>query len=242
MKRKAPRRALAMTVETLFEAAASSGAPGEATNEDVLLVSGHVYGVFDGGRSGAIASEVFGERTRAPLAELCQEANRRIGAARAQGGAQTGSAAAVVRMAKDTFEWVMVGRSQVVVVRADGSFERLAPEDAHVLSGEPSAEAFMRAGERKLAGVRHLLLFTDGLLASGADEAMEDLVRRFLDGGLGAVRQAANEADVAAVAISLLPPNPVARKRISMYPRRILTGGAKRSSGVPSRRRRSRFP
>ncbi|MDI1446096.1 protein phosphatase 2C domain-containing protein [Polyangium sp. 6x1] len=238
MKRKAPRKALAMTVETLVTAGASSSAP----NEDVLLVSGHVYGVFDGGRSGAIASEVFGDRTRAPLAELCQEANRRIGEARAQDGAQAGSAAAVVRVAKDTFEWVMVGRSRVVVVRADGSFERLAPEDEHVLSGEPSAEAFVRAGEHKLAGVRHLLLFTDGLAASGADEAMEGLVGRFLDGGLTAARQGAQEADVAAVAISFLPPNPVARKRISKVPRRILTGGAKRSSGVPSRRRRSRFP
>ncbi|MDC3953289.1 protein phosphatase 2C domain-containing protein [Polyangium jinanense] len=242
MKRKAPRKALAMTVETLFEAA-SSKSHGEVTpNEDVLLVSGHVYGVFDGARSGVIASEVFGERTSAPLAELCQEANRRIGEARAQGGSQTGSAAAVVRVAKDAFEWVMVGRSQVVVVRADGSFERLAPEDEHVLSGELSAEAHVRAGVRKLAGVRHLLLFTDGLLASSADEAMEGLVSRFLDGGLTAVRHGANEADVAAVAISFLPPNPVARKRISLYPRRIITAGSKRSSGVPSRRRRSRFP
>ncbi|MDI1482316.1 protein phosphatase 2C domain-containing protein [Polyangium sp. y55x31] len=242
MKRKAPRKALAMTVETLFEAA-SSKTPGDTTpNEDVLLVSGHVYGVFDGGPSGTIASEVFGDRTRASLAELCQEANRRIGEARAQGGAHTGTAAAVVRVAKDAFEWLMVGRSQVVVVRADGSFERLAPEDEHVLSGEPSAEAYVRAGTRKLAGVRHLLLFTDGLFASGADEAMESLVHRFLDGGLVAARQGANEVDVAAVAISFLPPNPVARKRISKVPRRILTGGPKRSSGVPSRRRRSRFP
>ncbi|MDI3285036.1 hypothetical protein [Polyangium sp. 15x6] len=242
MKRKAPRKALAMTVETLFEAAPPRAYGDTTPNEDVLLVSGHVYGVFDGGLAGTIASEVFGERTRAPLAELCQEANRRIGEARARGGAQTGSAAAVVRVAKDAFEWLMAGRSQVVVVRADGSFERLAPEDEHVLSGDPSAEAHVRAGVRKLAGVRHLLLFTDGLLASGADEAMVGLVSRFLDGGLTAARHGATEVDVAAVAISFLPPNPAARKRISLYPRRILTGGAKRSSGAPSRRRRSRFP
>ncbi|MRG97440.1 protein phosphatase 2C domain-containing protein [Polyangium spumosum] len=234
MTRKPPRRALAMTVETLHEALAS--------NEDVLLVSGHVYGVFDGGRSATIASEVFGERTLASLLELCQEANRRIGEARAEGGALAGSAAAVVRVAKDSFEWVMVGKSQVVVVRADGSFERLAPEDEHVLSGEPSAEAHVRAGERKLAGVRHLLLFTDGLLSPGGAEAVEGLVSRFLGGGLTEARQGAEGADVAAVAISFLPPNPAVRKRISKVPRRVVAGGPKRSSGVPSRRRRSRFP
>ena len=226
-----------MTVETLLEAGDTS------PNEDVLLVSGHVYGVFDGGPSGNIASEVFGERTMAPLSELCQEANRRIGEARAGGAAEAGSAAAVVRVARDSFEWLMVGRSQVVVVRADGSCERLAPEDEHVLSGEPSASGHVRAGERKLGGVRHVLLFTDGLLAEGAAEAVEGLVSRFLDGGLVAVREVAKEADVAAVAISFLPPNSVMRKRVSKVPPRRIVTGAKRSSGVPSRRpRRSRFP
>lgn len=237
-----------MTVETLVEAG-SSGARGNQDareNQDVLLVSGHTYGVFDGGRSGTIASEVFGERTSAPLIELCQEANRRIGEAREQGGSEGGSAAAVVRVERDGFEWVTVGKSQIVLVRADGSFERLAPEDEHVLDGQPAAEVHVRAGEIKLAGVRHLLLFTDGLLSPRHEsmdmpEAMDGLVSRFLDGGLVAAREAlALRDDVAAVAISFLPPNPVLRKRVSRVPRRVATDRAKRSSGVPSRRRRSK--
>jgi len=231
MKRKPPRKHLVTKVETLLEAGLS-GADGEG-----LLESGHVYGVFDAGESGAIAKEVFGDRTRAPLVELCLEANRRIGEAKAA----RGTTATVVRLEAETFEWVAIGRAELVVVRADGSFEQLATAEARALDGSPDVEAHVRAGKRVLAGVRQILVFTAGLLAPGSE--LGELVDHCLDGGLSEAFAALGEqperAGVAAVAISFLPPNPVTlRKRAPRSVRKLLA--AKRSSGVPSRRRRGR--
>ncbi|UQA62682.1 protein phosphatase 2C domain-containing protein [Polyangium aurulentum] len=248
-----------MKVETLLEP--RSG--GEC--EDALVVSRHVYGVFDGvtaapspnggGRTGGalaadIASSVFGERTNAPLAELVEEANRRIAQAMEQHGLDPskqeprwGTTAAVVRLGRDAFEWALVGDSVIIVVYADGSatpVRERADGRQGILDGQPAALGHLCSGRSALAGVRHILLATDGLLvpeSHGAASVDHDLVvQRFLDGGLPAARLDTKD-DVAAIAISFPPPAQPPKRLWSPRLLRRAVGG-KRSSGVPSRRRR----
>jgi hypothetical protein len=247
-------------VETLLEA----GAGGEG--DDTLLVSRRVYGVFDAvtaapiasgvGRTGGafaadIARTVIGEKTNAPLVELVEEANRRIGQVMEQHGVDPnkpeqrwGTTAAVVRVERDTFEWALVGDSLIIVVYADGSATPVRPlphEACGVLDGHPAALGHLKSGRSALAGVRHILLATCGLLAPAHEpEARIDLdsvVRRFLDGGLSAARSEAKD-DVTAIAISFPPPaQPPKWLRGPKLARRVV-GMGRRSSGVPSRRRR----
>jgi hypothetical protein len=246
-------------VETLLEARAGGGC------EDALLVSRRVYGVFDGvtraplsdgaGRTGGalaadIASSVFGERTNAPLVELVEEANRRIARAMEQHGVdprehepRSGTTAAVVRLGRDAFEWALVGDSVIIVVYADGSatpVRERADGPRGVLDGQPAALGHLHSGRSALAGVRHILLATDGLLVPEHNPAAptdHDLVvRRFIDGGLPAARLDTKD-DVAAIALSFTPPAQLPnRPRGSKLLRRVV-GSGKRSSGVPSRRR-----
>ncbi len=246
-----------MKVETLLEASLGR------TCEDALLVSRRVYGVFDAvtaapspisaGRTGGavaadIARSVFGERTNAPLAELVEEANRRIAQAMEQHGIdprqpeqRAGTTAAVVRFARDTFEWALVGDSVIIVVYADGSATPVRPppqEPGGLLDGQPAALVHMRSGRSALAGVRHILLTTE----KRAPLALDAVVQRFLDGGLPATRVEEEEEkkadDVAAIAISFPPPaQPVRRSRGPKSIRRVVASG-RRSSGVPSRRKR----
>jgi hypothetical protein len=61
-----------------------------------------------------------------------------------------------------------------------------------VLNGEPAAREFIVQGSEPLARVRHVLLFTDGLLVPRADPDGEDdlapIVARFLEGGLAGAK------------------------------------------------------
>jgi serine/threonine protein phosphatase PrpC len=309
-----------MKVDTLTETGSSG------INEDVLLVGRRVFGVFDGvtslspfrdpeGRTGGmiaatIASGVFGERTNAPLAELCEEANRRIAQAMANLGVDArrveerwGTTAAVVRVGVTSFEWVLVGDSAILVVFADGTHQAVAPLEDHdqetrrlraelhahtlsqarvemqdalravraranidygVLDGQLSAMEHVRGGRMPLAGVRHLLLFTDGLLLPPVDPlgALDPgpIVERYLDGGLPAAQALVREVaeadpegvrpprlkardDVAAIAITFPPPAqpptvPGAPISVRQRPKRLVRGS--KSAGAPSRRRRGR--
>ena len=62
-----------------------------------------------------------------------------------------------------------------------------------VLNGEPEALGFLRSGTLPLAGIRHLLLFTDGLFLPKTDPAAPDDFHRFTgiyrEGGLPALRR-----------------------------------------------------
>jgi hypothetical protein len=247
-------------VETLLEAGADGG------GDDTLLVSRRVYGVFDGvaaapfargpGRTGGavaadIARMVIGEKTNAPLVELVEEANRRIGQAMERHGVDPrkpeerwGTTAAVVRVERDSFEWALVGDSMIIVVYADGSATPVRPpkgEAGGVLDGQPAALGHLNSGRSALAGVRHILLATSGLLAPARDPAaridLDSAVRRFLDGGLCAARSEAKD-DVAAIAISFPPPAQPPKRPRGPKPLRRVVGMGRRSSGVPSRRRR----
>jgi hypothetical protein len=68
----------------------------------------------------------------------------------------------------------------------------LANIEYGVLNGEPAARGFVAAGREPLEGVRHLVLFTDGLLVPRADPDGDDdlapIVSRFLEGGLEGVK------------------------------------------------------
>jgi hypothetical protein len=248
-----------LKVETLLEAGADGG------GDDTLLVSRRVYGVFDGvaaapfargpGRTGGavaadIARMVIGEKTNAPLVELVEEANRRIGQAMEQHGVDPskpeqrwGTTAAVVRVERDTFEWALVGDSSIIIVYADGSATPVRPlphEAGGMLDGQPAALGHLKSGRSALAGVRHILLATCGLLAPAREPDaridLDSVVRRFLDGGLSAARSEAKD-DVAAIAITFPPPAQPPRRPRGPKPRRVV-GMGRRSSGVPSRRRR----
>jgi serine/threonine protein phosphatase PrpC len=95
-----------------------------------------------------------------------------------------------------------------------------------VLNGEPAARDFIVHGREPRSGVRHLLVFTDGLLVPRADPDGEDdlapIVSRFVAGGLASARdfvRALEDADldctmyprlkphddIAAVALTLAP-------------------------------------
>jgi serine/threonine protein phosphatase PrpC len=77
-------------------------------------------------------------------------------------------------------------RDDLLAVRA------LANVEYGVINGDPAAERFIVAGRLALAGLRHLLLFTDGLLSPRSDPDAEDdltpLVARFEEGGLEGAR------------------------------------------------------
>lgn len=61
-----------------------------------------------------------------------------------------------------------------------------------VLNGEPSYSDFINSGEESLEGVRHILLFTDGLFVPSKKPENKDdfdaFVNLFLEGGLPAIR------------------------------------------------------
>ncbi len=61
-----------------------------------------------------------------------------------------------------------------------------------VINGEPATERFLKTGTEKLGGIKHLILFTDGLFIPSEDPAKEsnfdDFVELFLGGRLSGVR------------------------------------------------------
>ncbi len=71
--------------------------------------------------------------------------------------------------------------------------------DYGVLSGEPEALAFLRGGTRSLAGVRHVILCTDGLFTPKADPgAREDFcafIEAYRQGGLSGVLERVRAAE-----------------------------------------------
>ena len=64
--------------------------------------------------------------------------------------------------------------------------------DYGVFSGEPEAMKFLKSGRRSLDGIKHILIFTDGLFIPkenpGHREDFDDFAKLFLEGGLACVR------------------------------------------------------
>jgi hypothetical protein len=83
-----------------------------------------------------------------------------------------------------------------------------------VLNGEPAADDFIVHGREPRSGVRHLLVFTDGLLVPRADPNGEDdlapIVSRFVAGGLPHARdfvRALEDADLDCTVYPRLKPH-----------------------------------
>jgi serine/threonine protein phosphatase PrpC len=104
----------------------------------------------------------------------------------------------------------------------------LANVEYGVINGEPAADRFIVHGREALAGVRHVLLFTDGLLVPRADpDGIDDLapiVARFQESGLPGAKDLVRDLesrdpdcrvyprfkphdDIAAIALTLEPPS-----------------------------------
>ena len=136
-----------LAVETLSEQGSGR------LNEDVLLHSGNLFGVFDGatslaedklpsGTSGGllaarIAAEAFQQRGN-DLRLAVKEANRRIGEAiRTHGISQTlrhrfwSTSLAVIRIDENHFDYCQTGDSLIFCLYQDGSYMQLTPETDH---------------------------------------------------------------------------------------------------------------
>lgn len=131
-------------VETLLEKGSGE------LNEDVLLESGELFGVFDGatsldrrrfagGLSGGllaarIAAQTF-EEGEASLVQLADTANRRIRdsllAAHVpmdQRHRLWSTSLAVIRLATDRFEYCQTGDAKILLLRHDGGYHMVTPE------------------------------------------------------------------------------------------------------------------
>lgn len=136
-----------MIVETLFEK--GSG----LMNEDFYIVSGNLFGVFDGATSlssevyenrrtgGFLASHIAGEifrRNDGTLKNLAEEANAAIAKAMRENGMSMAdkrylwnTGAAVVRVDTETFEWIQIGDCLVLVFYDDGRYDVLTDNFDH---------------------------------------------------------------------------------------------------------------
>ncbi len=121
--------------------------------EDALLIGENIFGVFDGagswvkfvdpirGTGGKIASSVTRDTFAAgngSLADLALKANLEIKRQMAEASIDVkkkvnlwSTTAAVVRMGNDSFEWLEIGDSVILVIRTDGKFNLLVDYHDH---------------------------------------------------------------------------------------------------------------
>jgi len=124
-----------------------------AINEDVLLMQENTFGVFDGATSlnkyandegktgGLLAAEITRDSFNQPhdkLIDAAKDANSQVREAmiKAEIDVSKGvnlwrSAAAVVRIGKDNFEWLVIADCVVLVIYSDNSFETVVPFQDH---------------------------------------------------------------------------------------------------------------
>jgi len=145
-------------------------------NEDALLIKSPVFGVFDGasslvpyksadGKTGAylaanIARETFGKNHQS-LKELAFDANQNIRNAMMQTGIDIskkehlwGTTAAVVRIGKDSFEYVQITDSLILVIYKDNSFKLVVDycdHDAELLA------KWKELADKKTKNIREIL-------------------------------------------------------------------------------------
>jgi len=239
-------------------------------NEDFYFTNGNLFGVFDGATSlspkvyengstgGFLASTIAGEtfkQNNDTLKNLVNKANTAIGDAMLKRGVNLkdkqnswSTCAAVVRLGKDSFEWVQIGDCLVLAIYEDDTHEILTNNFDHdqetlqlwkqiadktqkpiltalkdqilkvrtlgnvtygTLNGEKEALYFINSGTRKLKGVNHILIFTDGLFIPKTDpEERENFTlfsRLFLKGGLSHVRDFIRDLEKTDVACRKYP-------------------------------------
>ncbi|SMD10216.1 Protein phosphatase 2C [Desulfocicer vacuolatum DSM 3385] len=122
-------------------------------NEDCLVMKDNIFGVFDGATSltaqtfvhgktgGNIAAQTAGSvfsRNHYPLTHLACQANREIMGKMLQNGVNISkkenlwsTTAAVVRVKKESLEWVQIGDAVIILIYEDGSHKVLANQEDH---------------------------------------------------------------------------------------------------------------
>jgi serine/threonine protein phosphatase PrpC len=229
-------------------------------NEDNLVITQNIFGVFDGvtsldnyrdphGNTGGllasrIAKNVF-EKGNKPLVDLALEANSLLREEMLKNGVDLskkvnlwGTTAAVIQVNQDTFDWIQIGDSQILVLYDGNSYKPLVDNYDHdretlilwkeladkkiknireilveplkkarekanvsygVLNGEREMIRFLNQGKENLGKVKHILIFTDGLLIPQENPRNKDpfsqLVKLFLEGGLERIRDYVRERE-----------------------------------------------
>ncbi|PLY07422.1 MAG: hypothetical protein C0622_00095 [Desulfuromonas sp.] len=226
---------------------------GRRPNEDQMVCTRELFGVFDGasslvpelfqGQTGAWwASHLAGSefaRNDGSLEQLSSRANsslhdamRGAGVASADRLACWSTSMAAVRVGEETLDWAQIGDCLILAIDASGDYRLIPPYESHdtrtllhlkqliadgdptphaslrplveevrcgmnrdygVINGEQQALDFLASGSCSLADIRHLLIFTDGLLPPTEDPDAEPdfswLVNLYLKGGLGLVHE-----------------------------------------------------
>lgn len=229
-------------------------------NEDALLIKRPVFGVFDGasslvpyksadGKTGAylaanIAREIFASNNK-PLEELAKEANQRIKEAMDEANIDTtmkenlwGTTAAVVKIGKDTFDYLQITDSLILVIYEDKSYKLVAGHHDHdkelltkwraladkktknirqilnndvielrktsniaygTINGEKEMLKFLHTGTESLQNVKHIILFTDGLIVPKENPQAKDdfdtFAKLYLEGGLEQIKRYVRELE-----------------------------------------------
>ncbi len=235
-----------MKVNYIFDAGSSK--------EDSYLIKDNFFAVFDGfdsldkfvdrqGVTGGliaatIARDVFSQN-KGTLKDLAMETNRKIREKMLDLSIDIknkdslwGTIFAAVRIKENSFEWMQLADSLILVIFKDNSYKLLVEDFDHdievmriwkelakqktenirkiigagplvelrakvngiygALNGEEEAITFLKTGEEKLENIKHILLFTDGLMIPKEEPQRKDdwklFVELFSQGGLENVR------------------------------------------------------
>lgn len=145
-------------------------------NEDNLIIRDNLFGVFDGagsidkhrdekGHTGGflaahIAKETF-ENNNKSLVDLVWEANSRIREEMIKRGIDTTekvhlwiTTAAIVRIAKNSFDWVQVSDSLILIIYNDDSYNLLTKDYDH---DKETLIMWKRLADKKTKNIRRLL-------------------------------------------------------------------------------------
>lgn len=225
-----------------------------SSKEDSYLIKDDLFAVFDGfnsldkfvdkdgatgGLIGAtIARDAFFENNDT-LTGLAAKANRKIKERMLEAKIDPkeksrlwGTILAAVRIKNNSFEWIQLADTLILVIFEDNSYKLLVDDYDHdgevltiwkrlaeqkkenikelifsgplvglwekinethgALSGEEKAISFLKTGECDLQKVKHILLFTDGLMIPKEDPVGKDdwqlFVDLFLRGGLEGIK------------------------------------------------------
>ena len=159
-----------MKIDTIYDKGVSQ------VNEDALLITEQVFGVFDGasglepykneqGQTGAaiassIAREVFFSGTKS-LVELAHDANDAIGNAMSEKKIDTSrktalwaTTGAVIKLNDGNFDWLQIGDSLILTIFHDRSFRLLIDDYDHDLG---SMIMWQELANRKTENIRSML-------------------------------------------------------------------------------------
>ena len=223
-----------------------------SSKEDTYLIGKNIFGVFDGANSinrffddgkpgGLIAAMIARDEfatNKGSLKEMAANANNALRKKMISNSVDISdkanlwcTTAAVVRLKMDSFEWLQVSDSIILIIYKDNSFKLMltdydhdrdamtlwkslaqektknihgviwkkiphvrlkANEDYGLIDGEEKFSKFIMTGEESLENVKHVILFTDGMILPKERPEDEDdfstFVRLFMEGGLGKIK------------------------------------------------------